>query len=175
MHTVQTLTGSRFKKLGIVKKTDEKRKSKGTNRMVSVYQYLPEAVQPIISKQSEASPPAESSKTPKKVSKKQKVSSLPEEITATGLGESIIEYINNLQDRIGNLALTLKENIEKSKMSMGYLKKQIHTLTYQNDGLKKANADLTKKLANKSRTFNTKDVVDFQNRKGARSGYSHGS
>lgn len=164
---VITLIGGKFIKMGIVEKTDKKKIDSKTGRSLALFRRKEQAKQPII-----YDPDAEDhlgNSKPKRKRKK-KAPPIPETINAMELGTAIIDYIAYLKERVSDLALSLRSTTARESTQIKEKERTINALRHQIDGLKKENDDLRTKLAGKTRTFNTKDVLDFKKRKALNSG-----
>lgn len=167
LHSVQDMVGCKFVRMGILQKTNKKVFAKESGRIIQTYRRVDEAVQPVILDD------VGKKKSEKTLIKRQKKQPIPDKVTALELGEALIDYVNDLQVRLEKLALNYRSSIEKAKNVEASLRKEIQQLTYQIDGLKRNNHDLTQKLANKNRTFSTKEVLDFKRRKAQANGFGN--
>jgi hypothetical protein len=161
------LLGVKFVNMGILEKTEEVRKSPA-GRTIAVFHRIEKAEQPLIYDPDAKDQLGKSKMNIKK--RKKKAPEIPEEIDALQLGVAIIDYINHLQDRLRNSILNSKSSTEAQNTQLKEKERQLNVLRHEMDGLKKNNADLGTKLANKNRTFSTKEVLDFKRRKAESSG-----
>jgi hypothetical protein len=157
---------TRLTKMGIVEQTDKKRYSIDAKRQVPIFRRYDDVPQPTIHEKSDAV--NRKTKTKQPFPKKKDT---PNEVSATELGESVIAYVNHLEGRVSDLALSLRDVQGKAKTQEGALRKEIQTLNYQIDGLKRNNEDLQKKVNAKGSTFNTSRITDFKQRKAKSHGF----
>ena len=165
---VQNIIGSVFKKMKLTKPTTITRLGK-TGRQIKVYERDLTTTQPVLyypslHKKSPSAPHSTNIPSSSTSSSKAK-GPIPEIVDALQLGEAMIDYLNHLQYRVSDLLQTTIEIKGKARTQESDLTRKINVLTYENDGLKKANATLTTKLAQKSKTFNTSDVLNFKKQK----------
>jgi hypothetical protein len=160
------LLGMKFVNMGLIERTEEIRKSPA-GRAMAVFHRIEKAEQPLI-----YDPNAKDrfgNSKPKQKHKK-KAPEIPEEIDALQLGIAMIDYVKHLQDKVRDLALNTRDTADRANTELKERTRQLNVLRHEMDGMKKINDDLRTKLANKSRTFNTKEVLDFKRRKAQNSG-----
>jgi len=161
MQTVQNMVGFIFVKMKIVNRTDRVREAENSGRKLKIYERNAKAKQPIVREKGIG--PAKQPK--RKYTRKTKVEAPT--LTALEMGESMIDYINHLQERVGELAV----DYDKALTSFGDEKrahqKTKDSMQYKLTELEKANEALKKQVAQRGsgRTFNTESVLDFKKRK----------
>jgi hypothetical protein len=154
-------TVSRFIRMGLIERSKKTREA-SSGRKVSVFRRVEKAKQPLIYDPN-AKDQLGNSKPKRKY--KKKAPEIPEEIDATQLGAAMIDYLRYLQKKVRSLVLEVRDAKEKANTQVKEATRQVNIVRHEMDGLKKINEDLQTKLANKSRTFNTKDVLNFKRRK----------
>ena len=161
LQMVQNMVGFIFIKMKIVVKTPRVREAEGSARKLIIYERNAKATQPIIRE-----PGIGPVKKPKKKVVEKKGPVAPS-LTATQLGETVIDYINHLQERVGNLAVELDATQKSLRQEKKAHQQTKDAMQYKVAELQKAN-DALKTQAKQSgsgRSFNTKEVLDFQKRK----------
>jgi hypothetical protein len=161
------LLGGKFIDMGLIERTEETRKSRA-GRKLAVFHRIEKAEQPLIYDAKAKDQLGNSKMNIKR--RKKKAPEIPEEIDALQLGVAMIDYVKHLQDRVRNLCLDTRDFKNRKTTEVKEKERQLNVLRHEIDGLKKTNEDLRRKLANKSRTFNTKEVLDFKRRKAQSSG-----
>ena len=159
-HKVMATIGNKFVKLGIIEKTGKRQRLSGHKKPFIVFHRIEGAKQPLIH-----DPNAKDHLGDSKPRRKKKAPEIPTEIDATQLGVAMIDYVTHLQDRIRSLAMELKDTKQKADTQVKEATRQVNIVRHEMDSLKKINEDLKTKLANKNRTFNTREVLDFKRRK----------
>jgi hypothetical protein len=166
--TIQNMIGFIFVKMKIVKKTELVRESPDSGRKLIIYERNAKAKQPVIREQGIG--PA---KKPRKTARK-KAEPTPV-VNAAELGESVIEYINHLQERVGSLAIELDEANKLNHAQKRELQGKIDSLQYKYTELTKAKEALETQIkqgVTSNRTFDTSGVLDFKKRQAEASGRS---
>ncbi len=161
MQTVQNMVGFVFVKMKIVKRTDRVKESAESGRKLKVYERNAQAKQPIVREKGIG--PAKQPK--RKYTRKAKVAAPT--LTALEMGESLIDYVNHLQERVGALAVECDKALTNFGDEKRSHQKTKDSMQYKITELEKANDALKTQAEQKGsgRTFNTESVLDFKKRK----------
>ncbi|KXH69795.1 MAG: hypothetical protein AM326_01610 [Candidatus Thorarchaeota archaeon SMTZ-45] len=162
LYTVQNAVGFLFVKARIIKKTEKVREAEDSGRKLVIYERNLKAKQPIVRE-----PGMRAKRKPiKKQSAARQAAGRAPTLTSTELGESVIDYINHLQNRVGELAIECDKNMTQLGDEKRAHQKTKDSMQYKIAELEKAN-DALKKQAEQGggrRSFNTQDVLDFKER-----------
>ena len=164
--SVQNMLGFIFVRMKIVKKTDRVREAVDSGRKLKVYERISQAKQPVIRE-----PGLGPVKKPKKAAPKKTQKADPN-LTALEMGESVIDYVNHLQERVGTLAIEL-DNANKTIRTQGKeWQRKLDALQYKYTELGKANEALKTQIkqSGSGRNFDTSAILDFKQRKAMESG-----
>ena len=165
-HSVQNMVGFVFVRMKIVKKTDRVKEAKDSGRKLKIYERIATAKQPVIRE-----PGIGPAKKPRKTTPKKTNEANPN-LTALEMGESMIDYINHLQARVGVQAIELDEANKTIRTQGKELERKLDALQYKYVELGKAHEALKTQIkqSSKGRAFDTSAILDFKQRKAMESG-----